>query len=226
MPSFLFTFIINLSNIFAYEATAPFYSLEYRLNRENKLLTTINNLKYLDLYGGEPLMSKMHFDFLRKLIDLDVAKNIKIDYNTNGTVYSEKFFDIWQHFKEVKLSFSIDDIGERFEQQRCGANWVNVCENIKKYNARKSNKFITEIFPTINTQNVFYIPELLEWAAKQEFDGVFFNILHNPIEYNITSLSIERKQEIIKKLGKHNNHPIYSSIVMLLENSIDVDENH
>jgi hypothetical protein len=34
--------LINLSNIFAYEATAPFYSLEYRLNRENKLLSTIN----------------------------------------------------------------------------------------------------------------------------------------------------------------------------------------
>ena len=191
-----------------------------------QLLTAIKNLKYLDLYGGEPLMSKMHFDFLRKLIDLDVAKNIKIDYNTNATVYSEKFFDIWQHFKEVKLSFSIDDIEERFEQQRCGADWGSVCENIKKYNARKSDKFITEVFPTINAQNVLYIPELLEWAAVQEFDSVSFNILYSPIEYNITSVSIERKQEIIKKLSKHNNHPIYSSIVMLLKNSIDVAENH
>jgi MoaA/NifB/PqqE/SkfB family radical SAM enzyme len=188
----------------------------------DQLLTAIDNLKYLDLYGGEPLMSKMHFDFLRKLIDLDVAKNIKIDYNTNGTIYSEKFFDIWQHFKEVKLSFSIDDIGERFEQQRCGANWVVVCENIKKYNAHISSKFIIDVYPTINTQNVFYIPELLEWIALQKFDGVFFNILYNPIEYNITSLSIERKQEIIKKLGKHNNHPVYSSIVTLLKNSMHV----
>ena len=33
--------LINLSNIFAYEATAPFYSLEYRLNKENATITTI-----------------------------------------------------------------------------------------------------------------------------------------------------------------------------------------
>lgn len=33
--------LINLSNIFAYEATAPFYSLEYRLNKENATITAI-----------------------------------------------------------------------------------------------------------------------------------------------------------------------------------------
>jgi hypothetical protein len=33
--------LINLSNIFAYEATAPFYSLEYRLNKENAAITAI-----------------------------------------------------------------------------------------------------------------------------------------------------------------------------------------
>jgi MoaA/NifB/PqqE/SkfB family radical SAM enzyme len=192
----------------------------------NQLLTTINNLKYLDLYGGEPMMSKIHFDFLKKLIDLDVAKNIKIDYNTNGTLYSEKFFDIWQHFKEVKLSFSIDDIEDRFEQQRCGASWTNVCENIKKYNARKSNNFITEIFPTINTQNVFYIPELLKWATKQDFDHIYFNMLNSPTEYNILSLDINEKHKVIEKLKQNNTHNICSSIIALLENSIDVAKKH
>ena len=33
--------LINLSNIFAYEATAPFYSLEYRLNKENSAIVDI-----------------------------------------------------------------------------------------------------------------------------------------------------------------------------------------
>jgi hypothetical protein len=33
--------LINLSNIFAYEATAPFYSLEYRLHKENAAITAI-----------------------------------------------------------------------------------------------------------------------------------------------------------------------------------------
>ena len=33
--------LINLSNIFAYEATSPFYSLEYRLNKENAAIVAI-----------------------------------------------------------------------------------------------------------------------------------------------------------------------------------------
>lgn len=183
----------------------------------DQILANVNNLKYLDLYGGEPLMSKMHFNFLRKLIDLDVAKNIKIDYNTNGTVYSEKFFDIWRHFKEVKLSFSIDDIGERFEQQRCGANWVSVCENIKKYNARKSNKFITEVFPTINTQNVYWLPELLDWIATQDFDHTAFNILYEPDSYNILSLKPQDKLAVIEKLKQHSQHEICNSVILMLD---------
>lgn len=177
----------------------------------------IQNVKYLDLYGGEPLMSKSHFKFLKRIIELDMAKNIKIDYNSNGTVYSEHFFDLWQHFKEIKISFSIDDIGERFEQQRYGANWNQVTDNIKKFNSKRSTKFITEVYPTINTQNVFYLPELLDWINTQNFDHVAFNILHEPIEYNISSLNFQDKVNIIKKLKQHTHYEIYNSIIKILD---------
>ena len=187
----------------------------------NQIENLIQNVKYLDLYGGEPLMSKLHFKFLKRLIELDVAKNIRIDYNSNGTIYSEQFFDLWRHFKEIKISFSIDDIGERFEAQRVGAKWQQVCENITKYNSRKSNQFITEVFPTINIQNVFYLPELLEWISTQDFDHVAFNILDEPSEYNIISLSRDDKQQIIDKL-KPNNSDMCRSVVELLEPSVDV----
>jgi hypothetical protein len=36
--------VVNLSNIFNYEGTAFFYSLEYRLNKENQLIDKIKNL--------------------------------------------------------------------------------------------------------------------------------------------------------------------------------------
>ncbi len=183
----------------------------------DQLLPTVNNLKYLDLYGGEPLMSKMHFDFLKKLIESGVAGNIKIDYNTNGTVFSEKFFDIWQHFKAVKLSFSIDDIEHRFEEQRYGAVWSNVCENIKKYNSKKSNKFTTEVYTTVNTQNVYFLPELLSWVSTQSFDSVYFNLLAEPAEYNIAFLDKGDKQKIVTKLKQHTHHRICQQVINMLK---------
>jgi len=183
----------------------------------DQLLKQVQNIKYLDLYGGEPLMSKMHFNFLKKLIDLDVAKNISIDYNTNGTIYSEKFFDLWDHFKEIKLSFSIDDIGDRFEAQRVGSNWTQVCENIKHYNSKRSEKFITEVYPTVNVQNVYWLPELLDWILTQSFDHISFNILHSPVDYNVISLDDQSKLKIIKKFKQYPQYDICNSIIKLLD---------
>ena len=188
----------------------------------DQLLEVVQNIKYLDLYGGEPLMSKLHFKFLQRLIELDVAKSIKIDYNTNGTIYSEQFFDLWQHFKEIKISVSIDDIGDRFEQQRVGANWDSVCKNIIKYNARRSKKFITEVYPTINIQNVYWLPELLEWISTQDFNHTAFNILRKPESYNILSLNPQAKLAVIEKLKQHSQHEICNSIIQML----NVAKNH
>lgn len=179
----------------------------------------IPNLTHLDLYGGEPLMNKLHFKFLQKLIDKDVAKNINITYSTNGTVYSEKFFDYWKHFKTIKLSFSIDDIEERFEEQRVNAKWKDVCQNIQKYNSRKSDKLITEFLPTINSQNVFYFPELLQWIDTQNCDQLAFNVCHFPYQYNVASIEQKEKEKIIQKLEKYQSYDIIKSIISMLKTS-------
>ena len=149
-------------------------------------------------------MNKMHFDFLSKLIDLNLANNICIDYNSNGTIYSEKFFNFWKEFKKVKISFSIDDIGERFEVQRDGASWDQVVKNIKKYNFQTSDFFITDLFPTVNIQNVYYLPELINWAYEQNFsENLTFNMLNSPAELSIQNLPQSVKEGVAKKLSKY-----------------------
>jgi hypothetical protein len=40
--------LLNFTNIFAYEATAPFYSLEYRIKKENQLLESIDASAYVN----------------------------------------------------------------------------------------------------------------------------------------------------------------------------------
>jgi organic radical activating enzyme len=182
----------------------------------DQLLSMANNLKYLDILGGEPLMSKTHFSLLKKLVALGAAKNIKIDYNSNGTVFSEKFFDIWKHFKEVKISFSIDDIDARFEEQRVGASWQQVCDNLEKFKQHVSTNFIIDISSAINTQNVYWLPELINWTSLQGFD-IAVNTVDYPWKYNIRSLSPEEKNKIIKKLKSNNVHESIPSIIKILQ---------
>jgi hypothetical protein len=172
---------------------------------QDQILSIADNLTYLDIYGGEPLMSKAHFKFLKSLIDLGVASKIKIDYNSNGTVYSDKFFEYWRNFKEVKISFSIDNIGERFELERNGASWNTVCKNIGKFNSMRSESFKTDVFPTVSILNVYYLPELLDWINSQNFSQPpSFNMLNNPMQLAINNLPIPTKDAVTKKLSNYD----------------------
>ena len=172
---------------------------------QNQILSIADNLTYLDIYGGEPLMSKAHFTFLKSLIDLGVASKIKIDYNSNGTVYSDKFFEYWKNFKEVKISFSIDNIGERFELERNGASWDTVCKNIGKFNSMRSESFKTDVFPTVSILNVYYLPELLDWINSQNFSQPpSFNMLSNPMQLAINNLPTPTKNAVTKKLSNYD----------------------
>lgn len=171
-----------------------------------QVLLIANELKYLDIYGGEPLLSKKHFKFLQRLIDLGVSKNIKIDYNTNGTVYSEKFFEYWDHFKEIKLSFSIDNIKDRFELERNGTNWTTVCDNIKKFISKNSNTFKTDVFPTVSMLNVYYLPELIEWIGRQNFSESYsLNMLSHPDYLSINNLPMYAKLAVAEKLKPYES---------------------
>jgi organic radical activating enzyme len=196
----------------------------------NQLKDLANNLTYLDIKGGEPLMNKSHFKFLKYLIDNGVSKKIKLNYNTNGTFYSNKFFDYWQHFKEIKLNFSLDNIDERFEYERTGGNWQHVVNNIQKYNSHISDSFKTDIYTTVSILNVYYLPELFEWGAMKFNDSIninISNILFDPPPLAISNLSLDIKSKIIEKLKKFKivHQPVTAIInhMMSTDSIVDVD---
>ena len=91
------------------------------------------NLKELNVVGGEPLLLREYKQLLDLAIEGNYSKNIALFTTTNGTIYSEELVGLLQHFKKVHLTFSIDDIGQRFEYQRKGATWQPVIDNIQEF---------------------------------------------------------------------------------------------
>ena len=185
-----------------------------------QFLPIVHNLRELDILGGEPLLVKSHYNFLKKLVELDVAKNIRLDYTSNGTIFAEEYIPIWKEFQEVKISFSIDDINDRFEYQRNNAVWDKVVDNIKRYSLLKSDKFITEMYPTINIQNVYYLPELVDWATSMEFNHIEYSYLHGPEYLSIESMPDQAKTLVLHKLRPYvDKHPMILSSVTMIEHS-------
>lgn len=144
------------------------------------------NVKHLEFTGGEPWMIKEHFEVLRTLIDKEHAKNISLHYNTNGTQLPKKEFnEILPHFKHCKISFSVDDTGDRFEYQRYGAKWNEVNENIE-YICNNKKHMTTEICTTINLFNLHNLIDVAEWVSNiKNLDSWYINLMHYPAKFNI-----------------------------------------
>jgi len=192
------------------------YSFAYDMNRAgtwprkvdtfwDELLENASDIRYLEITGGEPFMIKEHFDFLEKLVKLGYSNDIEIHYNTNGTIYPEQAY-IWSHFKHVEIAFSIDDIGDRFEYQRNGANWNSVVSNISRFKQlrKDSDNISLQICVTSNIFNVYYLDEVATWIECQnkddDFSLIYWNMLHDAPMHCITAFPKTIKTIISDKL--------------------------
>jgi MoaA/NifB/PqqE/SkfB family radical SAM enzyme len=161
-------------------------------------------IQYIEFTGGEPFMIQEHFDLLQSLIDRGLAKNIEIHYNTNGTQCPEQAEEIWQYFKHVEVAFSIDDVGARFEYQRSNAVWSQVCENIERLRAMRDRllNMSLQVCCTVNVFNVLYLDQVAEWIGQQDFDFVYWNMMHDAYYFSIATLPELTKLEISKRLSE------------------------
>jgi MoaA/NifB/PqqE/SkfB family radical SAM enzyme len=162
----------------------------------------LDQIRYIEFTGGEPFMIQEHFAMLQGIVDRGIAHQVEIHYNTNGTQYPENAIEIWRHFKTVEIAFSIDDVGERFEYQRTNASWIEVGENIQKFKQLKKqhSNIRLQVCCTINIFNVRYLEHVAEWIARQGFDFVYWNMMHDAWYFSIATLPDSAKAEITQYL--------------------------
>jgi len=164
--------------------------------------SVLTDIRYIEFTGGEPFMIGQHFDMLQGIVDRGIAHQVEIHYNTNGTQYPEQAIEIWKHFKTVEIAFSIDDLGTRFEYQRSNAIWWEVEQNLGKFRYLRSDypNIQLQCCSTVNIFNVRYIDQLAHWIALQQFDFVYWNIMHDAWYFSIATLPDTAKSAITEHL--------------------------
>jgi len=174
------------------------------------------NLKYLEFTGGEPLLIQEQFKLIQQIVDDGLAKNIHLSYNTNGTQLPiHAIENLWPQFNSVRLSFSIDDVGKRYEYQRYGANWDDVHNNITYMLNNKSDNVYMEVTTTVNILNIMNLPDIHRWLRTlpnfmeaPEISNLksywYINLLHSPEYLNISLLPDRAKASIEHSLTNYN----------------------
>jgi MoaA/NifB/PqqE/SkfB family radical SAM enzyme len=167
-----------------------------------ELASIAGQIRYLEFTGGEPFMIEEHFELLRSLVSAGLAPNIEIHYNTNGTQFPVDAQFVWQSFKTVEIAFSIDDVGDRFEYQRSNAVWAEVVENISRFRElrRHAPNIQLQVCSTVNVFNVAYLEELSHWIEAQQFDYVYWNMMHEAYYFSISTLPEQAKRVISQRL--------------------------
>ena len=149
--------------------------------------------------GGEPLMSSNHINLLKKIEEVKGLSDVRVYYNTNGTQrVSQEILSLWKKCKLIELYFSIDDVGERFDYQRTGADWKKITENLVWYRDNMPHNHMFNVNCVWSYLNLYYLPELIDWyqenfSANRYSDptNLFFQRVTGP--YNITHLSEKTK---------------------------------
>ena len=145
------------------------------------LVTKLKNLKTIEIKGGEPLRYKNHVKLLEKLISTGRSKTIRLNYVTNGSLYSREASLLWKEFKKVTLSFSIDGLEKIFSYTRGASVSFNECvwPNFMKYYADGIASCHVHI--TISVYNILYLPYFLKWLEDKKLNfSISFGVILRP----------------------------------------------
>lgn len=127
----------------------------------------LSNLDNIHFYGGDPLFTNTHEEILNYIDQRVGLGKIYVWYNTNGTLrVNQRVQELWSRCRLIKVYFSIDDIGPRFEYIRYGAVWNQVEDNMLWYKETMPSNVMFVVQPTISCLNALHHCDLLAWKQK------------------------------------------------------------
>ena len=127
----------------------------------------LSNLRMVVFCGGETLLGQEYWDVAEWLADNvpNAKEQLTVCFQTNGTQpILERNHAIIDRFHLVKLHFSIDGVGARFNYLRWPANWNEVTENIFTIRDTAPSNVMFLVEETVSIFNLAYLGELATWV--------------------------------------------------------------
>ena len=93
----------------------------------NQVVEMVNNARYINFSGGEPLMMPA----FHRLID-KISNNCYVTINTNLTRVTDRTIEAFKKVSNIHVSVSLDGVGAHQEYVRSGSNWQELDRNIQR----------------------------------------------------------------------------------------------
>jgi uncharacterized Fe-S cluster-containing radical SAM superfamily protein len=172
------------------------------------------SLKYINISGGEPLITDAHWRLLTFLVDNSLT-NVSLSYSTNLSNIHYKnvnLLDLWKQFKNVTLEASCDGWGPAVEYSRTGFDRKVFLDNV----AQVIKHVRLDINCVVNAYSVWTLPDIEKFREKLQI-RVHYSPCYLPEFLNPQRLLREDK-ESLRKLYAGNRH-----LEKLFNDFIDTD---
>lgn len=190
-----------------HEGSAPFWQ---------QVESNLKNIRQFYFAGGEPLMSKRHYKFLEECVSSGYAGDIRLEYDTNLTIFSQRLMELWKHFKDVWLRVSIEGIGRFNDFIRYPSHWEEIESNIEKIRSSRSQVKI-DFTTTWQIYNVFAVGEIWDRFAGEGH----VRILQRPEHFDVKILPKEIKLRAISFLEEFSYKEKSLHLINYLRANID-----
>lgn len=157
------------------------------------------DIRQLSFVGGEPLLEKLNFEILQRLIDLRNT-GCFVSIVTNGScALTAGQFQILSQFSNLNICLSIDGVAARFEYMRYPLSWALLCENLERFKQITSNISVSAM---ISNVNVYYYTELMEFFKQHNLNYLCKQV-EQPRHFSPGNLPDKFKQQVL------DNNPLY-----------------
>ena len=172
------------------------------------LLQHCDHVKTFYINGGEPTLIKEHFRFLERLVELGKT-DIKLWYNINMTNMNEGVIDLWKKFDHVKISCSIDDLGDRNHYIRYPTKWNDVERNFLRL---KEEGFEIDVTQTVSWMNYSTLGDFYNIFHKKHEVWVHHNYVYDPDVLSPSVLPKSVRDEIHKSFEGVFDETIFNQL--------------
>lgn len=168
------------------------------------LRSNMQHFKRYNFLGGESFANKRHNEYLKELSESIYAKNVELQYVTNGTLLTQERLDQLSKFRLVKLRLSVDALGPAGEYFRFPMNWQEFMEKAKLVNDFIADKphFDVGFQWTCSNISMFYLDKTYKTLTDNfpNIRFIFSNHVEFPVHMSAQNLPIELKEQIIKRV--------------------------
>lgn len=178
---------------------------------KHKALDSIikKGLLFLDIRGGETLMVPEVKKILKE-VDDDLAKNITLKIQTNGTITPDNtWLQIFNKFKKTKVNVSIDAFGDDNHYVRFPSEWSSILSTI---DILKKNHITFIINTVVSNINLLLLDKLFAWIQHNKYLNYFY-ILESPKHFKpnnlpqpILDIAVKRLQNVNKNFVNEDCH--------------------